>query len=225
MLLAALAGCKKYINTGDMAGNGGSNPQNAELQTALLNTVTIGTQVWMVKNLNTARYLNGDPIPQVQDPAAWQALTSGAWCWYNNDGATYGATYGKLYNWYAWHDARGLIPQGWHVPNNADWNTLKNYLGGVYTAGGHLKEAGTAHWLAPNTGATNSSGFTALPGGQRWETGTFVSVREYAHFWSASQFNDAAAYHVYIYYNEPFFNTGVYTTKKSGKSIRLVKNR
>ena len=122
--------------------------------------VVIGTQTWMVENLKTTKYSNGDPIP-----TAVTSLTPGAYCMYNNDAVTYKADYGALYNWYAVADSRNIAPAGWHVPTKTDWTTLTDYLGGESVASGKLKENGSSHWLTPNTGATNSSGFTALPGG------------------------------------------------------------
>src|SRR5450759_3473794 len=139
-------------------------------------SVTICTQVWMLKNLDVSTYRNGDLIPKVTDPTAWSALTTGAWCWCSNDSATNASTYGKLYNRYAVNDPRGLPPTGWHVPSDAEWNTLITCLGGdPFVAGGAMKETGTTHWQSPNTDATNSSGFTGLPGGLR-DTGPFSAV-------------------------------------------------
>ena len=123
---------------------------------------SIGTQIWMTRNLTVSQYRNGDIIPEVTDPAAWAALTTGAWCYYNNDPAN-GPIYGKLYNWYAVNDSRGLAPNGYHIPTTTEWTTLTNTLGGLSLAGGDLKEAGITHWSDPNTGATNNSGFTGLP--------------------------------------------------------------
>lgn len=127
--------------------------------------VKIGNQVWMSKNLNVSTYRNGDPIPQVTDPFQWAKLETGAWCYYNNDPATE-AIYGKLYNWYAVNDPRGLAPEGWHVPKEAEWSTLTSFLGGESLAGGKMK-AISSLWSETNLGATNSSGFTGLPGGHR----------------------------------------------------------
>ena len=148
------------------------------------NTVTICNQVWMTKNLDVSTYRNGDAIPQVTDPTQWNNIATGAWCYYNNDSATYAATYGKLYNWYAVNDPRGLAPFGWHVPLYAEWKKLVKCIDPVAdtnttttllsaTAGGAMKEAGLTHWLNPNTGATNSSGFAGLPGASRSQDGTF----------------------------------------------------
>lgn len=140
-----------------------------------LPTIVIGTQQWMNKNLDVAFYRNGDEIPQVADPTAWAALTTGAWCYYNND-PIQGGKFGKLYNWYAVNDPRGLAPQGWHIPSDAEWTTLETTLGGSSVAGGKMKEAGFVNWTAPNTAADNSSGWAGLPGGLRFWDGTFDDV-------------------------------------------------
>ncbi|MEO6490062.1 MAG: fibrobacter succinogenes major paralogous domain-containing protein, partial [Ferruginibacter sp.] len=116
--------------------------------------LTICCQSWMTKNLDVATYRNGTPIPKVTDPAAWAALTTGAYCYYNNDSATYAATYGKLYNWYAVNDPSGLAPEGWHIPTDFEWTTLENCLGGATVAGGAMKQTGPIYWTTPNTGAT-----------------------------------------------------------------------
>ncbi len=129
------------------------------------NTVTIGTQVWMKENLKTTRYRNGNSIPTTLSDAQWHSTTSGAYSVYNNDPSN-NITYGKLYNWYAVSDPRNIAPAGWHIPSASEWQTLINYLGGTSVAGGKLK-AVSALWNSPNTGATNSSGFTGLPAGFR----------------------------------------------------------
>ena len=147
-------------------------------------TVTIGGQVWMQKNLNVCKYRNGDDIPQVQDPIAWDNLTTGAWCYYENNIAN-GTVYGKLYNWYAVNDPRGLAPAGYHVPSDAEWTTLTTFLGGESVAGGKMKA--TTLWLVPNTGATNSSGFTGLPGGYRNFFGPFYYIGYYGYWWSSTE--------------------------------------
>ena len=153
---------------------------------AVIPIITIGTQKWMGKNLDVATYRNGDTIPQVTDATKWSNLTTGAWCYYNNDAAN-GTKYGKLYNWYAINDSRGLAPQGWHIPGDAEWTTLSTLLGGEVLAGGKLKEVGTLNWQSPNTNATNESGFSALPGGDRYDRGTFNSVGNDGVWWSATQ--------------------------------------
>jgi len=148
---------------------------------------TICNQDWMVKNLDVSTYRNGDPIPQVTDPSAWAGLTTGAWCYYDNNPAN-GANYGKLYNWYAVHDSRNIAPVGWHVSTDAEWIELATCLGGESVAGDKLKEAGTAFWQSPNTGSTNSSGFTGRPGGIKDEDGTygnFTAMGLAGYWWSS----------------------------------------
>jgi uncharacterized protein (TIGR02145 family) len=151
---------------------------------ASLPSATIGSQVWTNINLDVSTYRNGDIIPQVTDSTAWVALTTGAWCYYNND-STLGAKYGKLYNWYAVNDPRGLAPSGYHIPSNADITTLTTYLGGDLIAGVKMKEKGILNWNGPNSGATNESGFTGLPGGSR-TNGEFKDIRSAGLFWSST---------------------------------------
>ena len=149
-----------------------------------LPTIQIGTQKWMSKNLEVAFYRNGDPIPQVTDPIAWAGLTTGAWCYYKND-STVGTTYGKLYNWYAVNDPRGLAPTGWHIPSDAEWTTLETTLGGSSVAGGKMKEAGLFNWKS-NKDGNNNSGFTGLPGGYRFNSGEFYSSGIEGYWWSST---------------------------------------
>jgi uncharacterized protein (TIGR02145 family) len=133
--------------------------------------VDIGSQTWMVENLKTTKYRNGFPIPNLTDTAAWKTTTTAAYCWYGNKIANK-AIYGAIYNGYAISsDAGNIAPVGWHIATKAEWETLIEFLGGEDIAGGKLKEAGVAHWTAPNGGATNSSGFTALPGGYQESLG------------------------------------------------------
>ena len=192
--------------------------------------VTIGGQIWMQKNLNVCKYRNGDDIPQVQDPTAWAALTTGAWCYYNNDTAN-GTVYGKLYNWYAVTDPRGLAPTGWHVPTDAEWSTLINCLdptanGGANTpnvAGGAMKENGTTHWYNPNTGATNSSGFTGLPGGYRNGDGPFYYVNTFGCWWSSSETDTTSAWNRYLN-NDTSHAASWFYVKTGGFSVRCIKD-
>jgi uncharacterized protein (TIGR02145 family) len=201
---------------------------------AVLPSVTIGTQVWTNKNLDVERYRNGDIIPQVTDPIQWAALTTGAWCWYNNDSATYAATYGRLYNWYAVNDARGMAPFGWHVPSDAEWNKLVKYLdAGADTtacnnciqstiAGGSMKS--TTGWNAPNTGTTNSSGFSGLPGGYRFDSGTlFAGIGEYGIWWCSTEYSELQCWIRFL----NSYDIGVdraHYDKRWGFSVRCVRN-
>ena len=129
-------------------------------------SVLIGNQEWMGENLKTTKYANGSSIPNITSNSSWQTLTSGAWCYWGNSSAN-NADYGKLYNWYVVSDSQNVCPANWHVPSQAEASTMINYLGGIGVAGGKIKEIGTTHWKTPNMGATNTSGFTALPGGYR----------------------------------------------------------
>ncbi|HXB43206.1 MAG TPA: fibrobacter succinogenes major paralogous domain-containing protein [Puia sp.] len=152
----------------------------------LFEAVTIGTQIWMKKNLNVSRYRNGDPIPEVTDTIVWAGLSTGAWGYYNNDPAN-GTVYGKLYNWYAVNDARNIAPAGWRVATDVDWSILISFLGGEAVAGAKLKETGTTHWVSPNTGATDSVGFAALPGGYRGYQGEYDFIGTRGYWWTSSR--------------------------------------
>jgi len=187
-------------------------------------SVKIGTQKWMSTNLAVSRYRNGDRIKHVEDSAEWAGLTIGAWCWYKNDSAA-GAVYGKLYNWYAVHDPRGLAPEGWHVPSDAEWDTLVTTLGGHAIAGGKMKEAGIIHWLPPNTDATNSSGFTGLPGGNRFGNGGFGSIRLFGMWWSSTQYGTGQAWYRTLRYNSGFvYRSHHGATQRYGFSVRCIKD-
>ena len=146
-------------------------------------SVSIGRQIWMVENLNVSRYRTGDSIPIITDPVRWNKLKTHGCCFYDNNKAN-GATYGRLYNFFAAVDTRQLAPAGWHVPGDDEWQTLIEFLGGDLVAGGRMKEAGIAHWCSPNVGATNESGFTALPSGRRDDGGVFIDIGVATKFWS-----------------------------------------
>jgi uncharacterized protein (TIGR02145 family) len=184
--------------------------------------VIIGTQQWMKENLDVTTYRNGDVIPQVTSNAEWAGLTTGAWCYYNNDPAN-GAIYGKLYNWYAVNDPRGLAPAGWHIPSNAEWTTLGTYLGGATVAGGKMKTTGTTRWNSPNSGATNESGFTGLPGGFRNFDGQSVTVGFAGCWWSASEINLSEAMNRQIMWNSASLD-GYNYNKRCGFSVRCLKD-
>jgi uncharacterized protein (TIGR02145 family) len=184
-------------------------------------TVKIGNQSWATTNLDVSTYRNGDEIPQVEDVEAWAKLTKGAWCYYDNKSAN-GPIYGKLYNLYAVTDKRGLAPKGFHIPTDAEWTILTDYLGGKDAAGGKMKEAGTSHWLSPNTGATNSSGFKALPGGYRYSGGTFGFFGNYGLWWSNTQGGtDILAWDRFLYSNDVV--VGRFDDfERSGMSVRCI---
>jgi uncharacterized protein (TIGR02145 family) len=185
-------------------------------------TVTIGTQVWMVENLKTTRYRNGDAIQDGTSPELWVFGITGAYRMYDND-VSNSHTYGLLYNWYAVNDPRNICPAGWHVPTDPEWNTLVTYLGGDNVAGGKLKETGTTHWISPNIGATNSSGFTALPGGRAICDATFDYLGERGEWWCAMECDAGNAWYIGLIYLSGFIYKD-YNTKKNGFSVRCLKD-
>ena len=185
------------------------------------NTVTIGTQVWMTSNLKTTKYNDGTVIPLVTNNAEWAALSTPGYSWYNNDEATQKSTYGALYNWYAVNTLK-LCPTGWHVPSDAEWTILTTYLG-ASVAGDKLKETGTSHWSSPNSGATNATGFTALPGGGRYNDGTFGYLGSYGVWWSSTEFDSGYAWPRGMYYYDSSVGR-VYGNKEIGFSVRCVKD-
>jgi uncharacterized protein (TIGR02145 family) len=185
-------------------------------------TVVIGTQRWKDVNLDISTYRNGDNITYAADATAWNNATNagtGVWCYYNFDPAN-NAVYGKLYNWYAVNDSRGLAPLGYHVPTETEWETFYSYLGGD---GGKIKTTGTSLWAFPNTGATNSSGFNGLPGGYTYSGSFYSTATAVGYWWSASQFSSSRAWT----YNVSKDDTNIRKSdndKNFGFSVRLIKD-
>jgi uncharacterized protein (TIGR02145 family) len=198
--------------------------------------VTIGNQIWSTRNLDVTTYRDGTPIPQVTDPTQWQNLTTGAWCYYNNDPAN-GIIYGKLYNWYAVagiHDNdpstpnKILAPTGWHVPSDAEWVILRNYLDPIgdsssNIAGGKLKSTGTSLWQSPNTDATNETGFTGLPGGYRNNSATFVNIGNWGSWYSSLEITTTSARGTALLYNSGIMYLSN-INKTGGLPVRCVKD-
>lgn len=185
--------------------------------------IRIGTQLWLKQNLKTTKFNDGTAITLVTDNTAWGNLSTQGYCWYDNNAATYRDPYGAIYNWYAVNSGK-LCPSGWHVPTDDDCSVLEYYLEGPTVAGGKLKETGTSHWTDPNTDATNETGFTALPGGYRTETGQFGNINDNGFWWTSTlsptssdpwfrrlQFDSGKAYR--NFYNE-----------KYGMSVRCIKD-
>jgi len=187
-------------------------------------TVTIGTQVWMVENLKTTKYRNGDLIGTTT-PASLNIIDESTpkyqWAYDSNEINV--ATYGRLYTWYAVTDSRKVCPVGWHEPSDADWTELTDYLGGEGVAGGKLKETGTTHWDSPNTGATNETGFSALPGGYRTFYGSFDLIGLYGYWWSAAEYDAALAWDRDIYSGNAYVDRDSYG-KEIGGSVRCVRD-
>jgi uncharacterized protein (TIGR02145 family) len=148
-------------------------------------TIKIGTQIWLSENLKTTTYNDGTAIPLVSNYEGWAKLSTPAFCWYNND-STNKEVYGALYNWYA-VNTKKLCPEGWHVPSDEEWTELRTYLGDKGNAGNALKESGTSHWKSPNSDASNTTGFTGLPGGYRDYKGPFNLLRRDAYWWSSTE--------------------------------------
>ena len=185
--------------------------------------VTIGTQVWMAENLKTTRFRNGEPIPLVTVDSIWAKSRSAAFCRYLND-SSYAAVYGNLYNWFAVNDERNIAPQGWHVPNDAEWQVLVDFLGGKETAGGKMKQTGAGLWIEPNAGATNECGFNALPGGFRsYFHGRSVYMGFYALFWSATEGTDWYAFYRELTHINSAVNRN-YGDKPNGFSVRCIRD-
>jgi uncharacterized protein (TIGR02145 family) len=200
------------------------------------NTVQIGTQCWTKENLKVTKYRDGSVIPLDTSGGVngnrtgqtWSARTTGARTVFGHNADNI-PTYSYLYNWYAVAEIKGLCPSGWHVSSDAEWTTLINYLGGVAVAGGKMKTSGTTYWIGPNTGATNESGFSALPGGYRNSEGIFYDFRYKAFFWSTADSDTGdIALRQFNYDSNRETRLGssiLYTTFKStGASIRCLKD-
>lgn len=184
-------------------------------------TVYINGKEWLAENLRTTTYNDGQAIPNVTDNATWEGLSTGAYCWYNNN-IIYQSVWGALYNWHAINTGK-LAPAGWHVATYAEWNALKTYLGGTDVAGGKLKEVGTTYWTSPNTGATNATGFTAVAGGARRYDGTFQHLGFQGFWWNATEYNATNAKNMVMSY----ISSGLFSfddSKASGYSVRLVRD-
>jgi len=219
----APAGFYYYTGTGWMyigRGEGGGGHMIDEDGNAYP-TVKIGNQEWMAENLRVTHYRNGDIIPNEIDDLLWSSLTTGAYCWFNNDPALYKA-YGALYNWYAVNDPRKLCPTGWHVSTEGDWATLVTSLGGEATTGGKLKAA--VEWTPPNTGATNITGFSGLPYGYRGSDGLFYGFYFYGNWWTATGYFTNNAWYHYLNHNDATALRSHYS-EAGGFSIRCMKDR
>ena len=177
----------------------------------------IGTQTWTTKNLDVTKYRNGDAIPQVQDKNAWAKLKTGAWCYYENNTAN-GTTYGKLYNWFAVNDTRGLAPKGYHIPTDAEWSILTDNLG--EEAGTKMKS--TSGWENEGNGS-DSIGFAGLPSGHRFLEGSFNSIGAHVYWWSSSKVKTNYAWCRGLYSNDGNVTRGA-SFKPYGFSVRCIKD-
>lgn len=193
-----------------------------DIEGKIYNTVKIGNQIWMAENLKTSKFNNGTDIPLIANELNWSSLTTPGFCWYNNDATSNKEAYGGLYNGYS-VSTNKLCPAGWHVPDRSEWQQLSDFLGDTLQGGGKLKEAGSVHWLPPNTGADNNTGFTALPAGIRYFEGSFASLRNYTCYWSATETGSADEWYIGLYYRDASIIMD-HRTKTHGFSVRCIKD-
>ncbi len=203
----------------------GANITDAENNT--YKTVYIGTQQWMAENLKVSKYSDGTTIPNIIDNTQWwQNNTTGAWSYYNNDVAN-NTKYGKLYNWYSVSKTsngnKNVCPTGWHVPTNAEWTVLTDYFGGASVAGGKLKEVGITSWNSPNTGTSNTSLFTGLPGGIRDGSGNYTNIGTYGIWWSSTESSTLSAWTRNLFNYNGDANS-YYYSKRNGLSVRCLRD-
>ena len=183
--------------------------------------VQIGSMIWTGRNLDVAHYRNGDAIPEVKDPKEWASLKTGAWC-YNDNKQENGRIYGRLYNWYAVNDQRGLAPKGWHVSSDAEWSALGDLLGGMENAGGALKASKL--WKDQKNELNNKNGFELLPAGARRDSdGKFMLPGEYSRLWSSTESSAKSAWCRSLGYFDAALRRGM-ANKNIGFSVRCVKD-
>ena len=198
-----------------------SSKSESENKAKDVGTVRIGTQIWAVANLNVSTFRNGDSIPEAKTSKEWVAAgESGkpAWCYFNNDPAT-GLKYGRLYNWYAVNDPRGLAPVGWTLSGANDWAMLINYLGGQGAAGSKMKSM--SGWCEGNNG-TNDAGFIGFPGGYRVENGSFLNIGSIGTWWSSAENNSLSAIDFYLSQSNTLGRSS--SPKQRGESVRCLRN-
>ncbi len=218
-------GAEKTFTTLD--GGGGTSDSVTDFDGNVYHVVTIGQQQWTVENLKVTHYSKGETIFFVSGDTEWEQMNKGAYCNYAKNPAN-GETYGHLYNWHAASDAKGICPDGWHVPTDSEWQDLLSFAGGDDVAGGKLKATGTLGqgnglWQDPNAEATNEHGFTALPGGYRLASGSFLQLSSNARFWTSSQFNSLGWYRELSYkYGNAFRSS---SDERDGYSIRCIKDK
>lgn len=220
LLSIQIAGCGEDDVTNDPPDDPIDPESVTDIDGNVYQVVRIGDRWWMAENLKVTHYRNGDTIHRVTDNA-WVGLTTGAWCEYEND-PSHVSAYGRLYNWHAAGDSRNIAPEGWHLPTNEDVRQLELYLANeANDGGGKLKEAGTSHWRSPNTGATNETGFSALPGGVRETNGSFHFFGTGAYFWAQEYGTSNEAKTLWLEHAELSLSYSP-LNKRRGHSIRCV---
>ena len=239
-LTSALFSCEKETSTPNNSGNNTTDTTKASNQTLgkpgpnitdsegnTYKTIYIGTQQWMAENLKVSMYSDGTTIPNITDNNQWENLSTGAWCYYDNNSAN-NAKYGKLYNWYTisptTNGNKNVCPTGWHVPTDAEWTVLTDYLGGESVAGGKMKEVGTTSWNSPNTDATNTSLFTGLPGGYRLSNGYCSNIGYSGYWWGSTVYDTVDAWYRSLYDNSGSAYRKYYGKRSNGFSVRCLKD-
>jgi uncharacterized protein (TIGR02145 family) len=225
-LIVLILGCSKEDSPS-------TNPTSlTDLDGNTYTAITIGKQTWYKENLSVSKYSDGTEIPQVNDPSEWATLTTGAWCYYDDDSSTE-EVFGKLYNWYAvagiYNEAslntaslrKKLAPQGHHIPSDLEWTALSNELGS--NAGGKLKQEGTEFWYDTNDEVTNSTGFNGLPGGICIDNGSFHLLGYHGYWWTSSTNDIEIAWNRSLNYNTNILCRS-YDSKKYGFSVRFIKD-
>jgi uncharacterized protein (TIGR02145 family) len=194
-----------------------------KLKIETMEEVEIGDQIWMTRNLNVDKFCNGDPIPHAKTDEAWEMAGENgepAWCYYNNSPDE---EFGKLYNWHAVNDPRGLAPEGWKIPSNEDWSSMADFLGGADWCGIQLKS--TSYWVDgdwdEDGNGANESGFSGLPGGQRYDYGPFSYFGEQGYWWSSSGNSDSALSQFLLYDNDGLY--GEHVNTGFGLSVSCLK--
>jgi uncharacterized protein (TIGR02145 family) len=210
-----------FTTLADLSGTEGTV---TDIEENIYKTLSIGTQIWMVENLKTTKYNDGNSIPLVTDAVIWSNLTTPAYCWYDNEEAMYKDLYGALYNWYTVNTGK-LCPIGWHVPLEDDWIIIDSYLGGEEVSGIKLKEAGFEHWILIQGSriATNESGFTSLPSGMRSSSGGFNTIGESNFFWASTNCGLTGARYRHHDVECDYVTSGC-TTITRGFSVRCIKD-
>lgn len=227
LLYKGISGNFSTIVTDKPSGNKTTNFDFVECKDAdgnYYSVVKIGNQTWMAENLKTTTFKTGESISKVTNNNTWSTAIFPTWCDYNNDVAN-GVRYGKLYNWFAATDSRNIAPDKWHVPTDAEWLTLMNTIGGLSVAGGKLKDAGTLNWLSPNTGATNETGFSALPAGNRSYSanGTFGGIGYESYWWSSKENIGNSSFGLALDFDGSYAST-ISSEKQLGMSVRCVRD-
>ena len=220
ILILLCASCSKDSNPVESTPK--SDGTVTDIDGNIYNYITIGNQTWMQENLKTTKYRNGDALPNVTTNGDWIVLKTGTYCDYNNN-PTNAEIYGRLYNWYAVNDTRGLAPLGWHVASDSEWTKLINYLGGESVAGSKLKKLHNSYWQTSDIVVSNSSGFEAIPSGFRNIDGSFVWLGYTTYWWTSTVDNFSAAWNRHLHYDfEKIFRDS--NEKNGGFSVRCIKD-